>query len=505
MVLQRNLAVAFFILSLASLGAVQEVNANWFTKLLKEAGEAGVDAGKSGSRIGIAALDDAARAVKHLPEPADGRLVLAGHATPEGHWTFVNREGASFTAATPDEMARLTKALAPEVPEGTGVNLYISEETLFLRKSAMDSLPSDARLNVVVGKKTFPISRKGGAGTPTVFVVRVRKNVVVPAGEQAAFHEAMWQLDRSLSRSDVRVLSLKPGSAKDLSASAKFDAARKVPLADEIDPARLGDVLPGIRGQTAVVTGRIEGDLLYVLPSSGGEQALSLSAIRNAAAGADVNLVVLHSSKALQPGGQNWLWQTVKVDGLSKALEKTTFGDFLDSLAGGRGELVVKSAPQGERRVIVEALPTSEGRGLVDNVGTWVGDTVLDVTGHVITEGVQAFMNSEVRQKELDQRILPGIPSDWQFYYIGAILMGLFGGQISQAWWKRIWPLEVRGEYNGSFGFYAARTVRLLAFVFVFLPIVGPFALLAAGFLKLFEWLMLPVKAIRWLIGYRTS
>lgn len=481
------------------------VHAHWLTKLVKEAGEAGGEAAKVGSRIGIGALDEAAGYVKRLPKHADGDVPFAAHASPEGHWTFTNRDGAAFTAATPEEMGRVAKALAPEAPEGASLSLYLSEESVFLRKGAIDGLPVGARLNVVVGNTSYRIIRRGGSGDGAQLFAQVGDNLLVAVGERASFGEALWQLGRRISRADIRVLSLTPGSKKGLPAAAKFDAARKLPLADEIDPARLADLLPVIRGQTAVVTGRIERDLLYVLPSTGPEQALSLASIRKAAADADVNLVVLHSSKPLQPGGRNWLWQTIKVDGLGQALEKSTFGDFLDALAGGRGQLVVRSSPQAEARVLVEAVPDAASRDIVDSVGTWVGDAVSDVTGHVITEGVEAFMTSQARQKELDDRIVPGIPSDWQFYYIGAMIMGLIGLAVARGWWDAIWPTEQRAEYGGKFGFYAARTVRWLVFVVIFLPLVGPLALLGAFARVVYGWLMLPVRAVKWLVGYRSA
>lgn len=497
-----NPILIVLLISCLTFAAAGGAEAHWLVKLLKEAGEAGQDAAKLGSRVGIEALEDAAGVVKRLPKHADGDLALAAHATPEGHWTFTNRQGAAFTAATPDEMARVGKALAPDAPEGGGLNLYLSEDSVFLRQGALDELPAGARLNVVVGKASYPIVRRGRAGDGGLFV-QARENVLVPVGESAAFHEAIWQLGRPLSRADVRVLSLKPGSRKNLSWSAKREAAGELPLADEIDPERLAVQLPNIRGQTAVLSGRIEGDRLYVLPSSGGELALSLSGIRKAAADADVNLVVLHSNKPLQPGSQNWLWQTIKVDGLGKALEKNSFGDFLDALAGGRGQLVVQSRAEGEARIIVQALPDASSRDLVDSVGTWVGDAVSDVTGHIVTEGVEAFMTSEARQKELDSRIVPGVPSDWQFYYIGALVMGVIGWSVARGWWDWLWPQEQRAEYNASFGFYAARGIRWLVFLFVFLPLVGPIALMWALALVVFDWLMMPVRAIRWLLGFR--
>ncbi|MFA9475300.1 MAG: hypothetical protein ACERJ2_12150, partial [Filomicrobium sp.] len=127
-------------------------HAHWFTKLLKEAGEAGNDAATTAPRIGIGALDDATAVLRRLPITAEERLAFAVHATPEGHWKFTNRDGAVFTAATPDEMGRVSKALAPDAPEGRALSLYLSDDTVFLKPDLISELPAGARLNMVFGR-----------------------------------------------------------------------------------------------------------------------------------------------------------------------------------------------------------------------------------------------------------------------------------------------------------------------------------------------------------------
>jgi hypothetical protein len=476
-------------------------HAHWFTKLLKEAGEAGQDAATTAPRLGISALDEATAVLRRLPVTGEARLAFAAHATPEGHWKFTNRDGAVFTAATPDEMGRVTKTLAPDAPEGQSLSLYLSSDTVFLKPELISNLPEGARLYVVLQKQSFPLVRLSG-GSPHNLYARVRPHVLARVGERAAFKEAVWQLERQLPRGKVRVLSLRPGGAASLAPKPRLDKSSGLPVADDVDPGRLAEALPSIGGQTALVTGRVDGDLLHVLPATGGAQTLSLTALRETAKRADINLVVLHAAKPLQPGGQNWLWQTIEVGGLSDALARPTFGDFLDALAGGRGQFKVSANIPSEGRVLIEAMPDTSGRDLVDSVGTWVGDAVSDVAGHVVTESVSAFMTSEARQRELDQRIVPGIPSDIQFYYIGALVMGVFGWSVASGWWRVIWPREERGEYRGSFGFDAARVVRGLVFVFVFLPIVGPFALLAMLLLQLMNILFMPVRFVQRLFGY---
>ena len=93
-------------------------------------------------------------------------------------------------------------------------------------------------------------------------------------------------------------------------------------------------------------------------------------------------------------------------------------------------------------------------------VGDLFSGIVSDITGRVVTAGLQANLRSAERQQELDQRLIPGIPSDFQVGYLVLVVLGLFGVPVSRAWWRRIWPPEAATEYAGRAGYLAARTVR---------------------------------------------
>lgn len=481
-------------------------DAHWLTKLLKEAGEAGQDAAGTAGRLGVGKLDDAASLAKVLPKAEAGSgLAFAAHVTPEGHWKFVTRDGEAFTAATPDEMARAVKVLVPDADADAPLSLYLTEDSVFRRAEYMSDLPSGSKLHLLSGGKTFKIEKRA---TPkgSAWFARARGNILVSLKSRADFSEALWQLDRGISKADVRVLSLKPGGPGLLPSVARRAESGDVPVADVVDPAKLSEALSHLRGQTVLITGRVKGDVIDVIPSSGSPKTLSLTDIRKSAAAADVNLIVLHSANPLQPGAQNWLWQTVTVDALDQALKKTTFGDFVDALAGRRGELVMQiERGASGNRVRLEAIPKPQGFDVVDSVGSWVGDAVSEVAGNVVTEGVSAFVTSKERQKELNQRIVPGVPSDYQFYLIAAFVMGLLGWRLASGWFERVWPKEDRQEYRGRFGYLAARAVRGLVFLVIFLPLVGPIALLGTLVTWVLDIVLFPWRLIRGMFRSRSA
>lgn len=136
-------------------------------------------------------------------------------------------------------------------------------------------------------------------------------------------------------------------------------------------------------------------------------------------------------------------------------------------------------------------------------VGDWIGweSWIGEITGNIATQGIQVFARDAAHERELDARIVPGIPSAIQYVYLGSLVAGLLAWQVSFAWWRRSWPPEQRNEYARRIGYYAARCARLLAAVFVFLPLVGFPALLWLGVLQVWGMITAPFRAVRWLWG----
>ncbi len=339
--LSRAVAVVFGLL-LALLLFSPEAAASWLTRIMGAAEQAGSRAAKLGS----GPLDHAAAHVKSLPVKAEG-AVLAAQATQEGHWRFVNRSGETLTAGTPDEMKRVAPLLLPEAKGDVKLSLYVTEDSIFLYRGALKDLPAGTELNVVVGTESYRVLRRS-EGTAERLYAEVRPSLFVEITERKAFEEVVWQLARPLNNANVRMLALEPGGPPRLASAPRLDPATQRALVDVIDPASLPAALGSVRGQTVLVTGRVDGKLLYVQPSSGPERSLLLEDLLKAAEDADVNLVVLHaSSTPRQPGGRNWLWQKVQVKGLDQALGQPRVADFLSALAGPKGRFVVSATPSG--------------------------------------------------------------------------------------------------------------------------------------------------------------
>ena len=472
-------------LAVLTVGSAPPSDAHWLTRIAREAGDAGGSAGVKAGRHGLGALDDAAAHVARLPR-LDRGTALAAHVTPEGHWRFVSRDGDVFTAATPAEMARVRTTLAPDAAPSDPLALYLSADTVFKRRELLKDLP-EADLNLVVGKDAYRLRPPGTSGS---WVAEFRPNVTVDLADPKLFEEAVHRLGRPLNTASIRVLALEPGGPRQLTTAPRRDPKTRAALVDQIDPVLLPDALSGLKGQTALISGRIEGGTLTFRPSRGPEQSLDIQALVRAAEASDVNLVLLRASAAHQPGGRNWFWQRIAVTGLDDALTRATFADFLAALGGG-GELAVQSAPGSLGRVVLSAVPTPGAAApITDTLGPWIGN----ITGHVAVRSATVYARDSAPERELDARIIPRIPARIPYLYLGALALGVIGLAVARSWWVRLWPPEERGEYAGRTGYWAARAVRGLAFVVLFLPLVGLPAVLWTGLLSVWSLVTAPIR-----------
>ncbi len=406
------------------------------------------------------------------------QVALAAEATQEGHWRFVNRAGETLTAGTPEEMQRLAGLLLPGVEAGSRVTLLVTFESLLERRPAMKDLPRGMALRLVMGGESYPVLGAVESEAAPLFI-EVRPKVLVEARDAASVRETVWQLLRPIEQAGVRVLALETGGPSTLAPRPRNDPTTRRPMIDVIDPLSLAGAMGGVRGQTMIVTGRVESGILYVQPASGRERGVLVKDLVLAADNADTNLVVLQSaSTPRQPGGRNWFWQRVEVKGLEQGLTRTRLVDLLDAVAGAGGRLVARAKADGATRthLSLRSEPGLPAPAKSAPVSDLLLDAMGDITGRVVTTSVEASMRSQSRQREIDRRILPAVPSLVQAGYALLLLAGLAALPLVRTWWSRIWPAERREDYAGRAGYEAARVIRGGVFLLLFLPVAAVLA-----------------------------
>jgi hypothetical protein len=418
--------------------------------------------------------------------------VLAAAVSQEGHWTFLNKTGEKFTAASADELQRAVRTLIPDQPDATQsssprLTLLLTDSTVFDHRPKLKDLPRHADLRVAVGDSNFALRLKGDAA-----VVSFRPNIAIDIADKALFQETVWQLNRPLAIANLRILALETGGPQTLAPLARLDPATGRPVVDQLDPLRAADGLRSLRGQTVVMVGRSEGKLLYVRGSSGPEQSVILADLLQAAEAADVNLILLQSSAARQPGARNWLWQKTEVAGV-KVNGRPTLADFLSLGADDRPLLISGttgaepgSVPGRISLTVAADASTSILPGILDAiapvsapVSAALGGVMSGLTGKIVVANASLHLQSRERASQLGRRWISNVPFGWVELYGIGLLLGLLGWRWTSRWWQRFWPQETRKDYGSAFGYHSARAVRAMLMPVVFLPVAG-FAVLPA-------------------------
>lgn len=438
-------------------------------------------------------LDQVAAYIRTLP---DAERVLAGEAGAEGHWRLINRQGETFSASTAEEFSKAIATLAPDrgpAQSPAALALHVTDESVFRHPAAIARLPTGILVYMRAADASFRIMRNNhGPAQRIKAELRPSRGtnpglgIFAEVTDRASFDELRRQLDRPLDTSRTHLLALEPGAdAAPPSRPAQVTVAKESGKATElapraIDPDRMRRAFGALRRTTALFAGRIEGERLVYQPSAGIERGLLIRDFAEAAAASDVDLVILGSASVRQPGTRNWLWLRNDIARLGDSFKLATAGDMLAMLIGdSAGISIALRLIDGDRAHIVVQPAYVQGGRPFAQVSEVLSDVLANVTATASPTRLEAYVMTSARRAELDRRIVPGVASVLQFYFVATWLLGLLGWTVARRWWQRIWPRERCGEYGGSFGYRAAQFMRELAFAGLFLPIAGPIAFLA--------------------------
>jgi hypothetical protein len=489
----RLLLLSFLALALLVV-AVPPADANWLSRILRHADD--VHPTRVGRGV-VGSFDEVGLHLKTLPAATRGRAI-AVDATSEGHWRLRNADGETFTAATPEEFKRGVQLLSPmKAGEVTGHVFVVTTEAVFRHATQLKVLPPEAELKVLFDGQVRGLVRRVVAGSERYYL-DAGGGVHVPITTREHAYEALWQLARPIDLAGMRVLALEPGATALLKRTRAVGTDGGRPSSEAVDPDRLPHMLSAVTRGTIVITGRVVGSTLHYRPSSGPERTLQLDVLRAAAAASDVNLVVVSSASARQPGTRNWLWQRVDLTRPAPPA-KPALADLVRQLTGGIPvEVQVQEVQPRRATLAFSGLAGGSGRGWTAPVGDAWRDIATEVTGTIVATGLQLDLRSREHQRELDERIIPGISSDIQFGYLGFLVLGIIGINVAQGWWQRLWPLEVADDYPRRIGYWTARSVRGTIYVLLFLPLVSPISAPTVAI----QWVWRKMQAVYGLVTY---
>lgn len=424
---------------------------------------------------------DVVAVVKALPETE--ALALAAEAGEDGHWRLANRAGEPCSAATPDELTRCLATLLGAIPQGgvAPLVLYLTEASVFRHASALRELPASTRLKMLSGGDVLDLLQVGRGGDRRWYA-RISQRQLLEAKDRREFLEARRQLAGPVATRRVRVLALEPGAGGTLGRSRPpAGAGGAIPI-ETVDPDQLRHLFWALRGDTALIVGRIEGERLVFQPSSGAERSVLLKDYTAAAAAYDAELLIVGSVSARQPGSRNWLWLKTGVGGLETSLKAATLGEALTGLVGDGEPLAISATTLGDGtrvRLVARPIQRAGGPSTLDSVIDVLSDIFVSGLSRTATVvSVEADLVGSARSRELAARIIPGIPAVPQLGYLIALLLGVPGFAQLRRWWAIAWPPESRADYGAGAGWMAAKGMRELLFVTLFMPLLGIWATL---------------------------
>lgn len=481
--------------------SVAPAQANWLSTLGEIAASSGKVAGKTGRLTGevTAGLESAVRVIGKLPAELQ-RGAIAAEALEGGAWRLRNAAGETITATSTQTVRG---ALAGLAGDGKGLTLFLGEDTAFAARAQLSALPSDVKLRLAVDDASFPLLRQGD-GEATRLFAELNDGVILALTDRSLFAESLWQLRRPLGKSGIRVMSLDAAGPKTLSAAGKR-SPEGLPLAETIDPAAFEAALASIRGQTIIVTGKVEGGTLRFAGASGGEAGVPVADLLAAAEKSDVNILLLNSGTLKQPGSTTWLWQERGIAHLDTAMAKTTLGDFISALSHGQSRLTVDADWGASGHFRLSAKPAAAdapaasgevaGKSLGKSTVEFAVDLAGRVAGNVGPQSTTASLNSRDTQWDLDSRVIPGIPAWLQFMVAYSWGVGLIAVYETRRWWaflqRKVAGIAPPFSWPGRIG---SETLYWLLFA----PLVGWLSFNVMIIKIVWEQIMSIVRIVLW-------
>jgi len=365
------------------------------------------------------------------------------------------------------------------------IELYVRDDQLFGHQTRLAALPDNFDLHIVHRRKNVYPVRRGSAGDN--LQVEARPNVLVGAANLRDLDEILFRLERVLNRAALRLLKVVPDSTQKLPTLPDRVLGR-APEPHAIDSNNIAESLRPLRGQTAVLTGHIENNVLLTQTRRGGKVTrLPIAKIRAAAREADVNLIVLDSNVPLQPGVRGLLGKR-RSKTLDAAFQANTNGEFLAALARHDAPINLRVESNGSRHV---AISNVDRRPDVD-----LNTDELAHIEHVV-HGIHLLSRTREFEEEHDLRLVWWLPS----YVVVALIVNLVAGVLAWGiaygeWWARIWPPSESPQW---FRRKISGAARLLMFFVLFLPLFGGVALVWMVLRIALIIVLIPVRLTTWI------
>lgn len=347
--------------------------------------------------------------------------------------------------------------------------------------------------------ESLPIYIKGKSGKAIELqrgndVALKYKNVRLPVRNINQLKDGMWHIQRPALAGPVRLFQLD----KDVNKRVQAKAYGSKMAVEKIGGNALLDSMSLLKRQTVVISAPINNRQL---------QGVSIRQLQKAAAENDINLVIIDSDKSAKLLKGFAKDANAGSRGVNDLYDTT--GDFLNKFKDPENpaplELNLNDAGNSQSVIQLKLAKQVEINKTVPEVEDGFINTG-HISLHFFSKAVTVYRPDIERSKELDQRIVPWLHSDIQFYLITSFILGLIAFSASWSLWNKVWSLRVRTEYSYVIEFSLIWLVHRLLFIIVFIPVFGYFCFLYAVVMVIVKVInFLFVKPVRWVIGKVTG
>jgi hypothetical protein len=224
---------------------------------------------------------------------------------------------------------------------------------------------------------------------------------------------------------------------------------------------------------------------------------VSLQKLQQLASYHDIQLVLLESDRPQTVLKQ--VARNMQQAGRDGGILHDTIGDFFNRLAdpANHSPIELRRHRSAEQQMAIQwRAVEAEGK---EDAAKLSLDMVQHLPVHLLLKSTTLHGPDEARSRELDDRIVPHVPSWIQFYFIFSAILGVVALQTSWRLWKKMWAISPRREYRHLLFFLLLWPLHRLLFFVLFIPMLGGFSfvwLILWSIYRMFNFLLF--RPVRW-------
>lgn len=348
----------------------------------------------------------------------------------DGHWSLIDELGRSTRLNSGDDLDTVLRAASPD---GQMPNVVIPTHRVEQLGPLAPQLAKRGVLRLWDGKMAHKVFKLGDR-----LEVRPHPNISVPAQPYRVLREALYALDKPMTRVQVAELGKADTSGPRMVGFGDGAPTRPGETA-LLTPDRLVEGMRASQGGTLVLSGRVRDGALR---GKTGVQ-MKLADLQAAADAADVHLIV--------------------IDGPAKrarraAEDAVTHGDLLEALASENRQLAVGITRTGRDRIRLIAKPRQRVVVEVPKNSALVIARAAADSAEVI-HAIHIVTRDETHDRDISTRAIPGIPN-WVLMLLAVnLIIAVYYLRTSWGLFTWGWRLFSRGRTR------AGRIVRTTVFI----------------------------------------